>query len=133
MRHRPIFPDDKHPDVVELSALLNLLAATTDTARVAKFRNPNGVAMKLQNFRRLDPDQGGKGLPGGGKGEHEIWNLFSGDPARLSDTAAAIRETATVLATETPGEADEGEEAEEGRILTRLHRTRERDRRIVDR
>ena len=51
MRHRPSFPDDRHPEVIELSRLLNRLAAMTKTAGCESFRNGNGVAMKLQNFR----------------------------------------------------------------------------------
>lgn len=79
MRHRPSFPDGRHPEVVELSRLLNRLAAATETVGTDKFRNGNGVAMKLQNFRRLDPSQSGKGLPGGGKGEEEVWAIFADD------------------------------------------------------
>ena len=89
--------------------------------------------MKLQNFRRFDPTQEGKGLPGGGKGEEEVWAIFAGDAERLRSTAEGIR--AMVLALENAPEQEpeeEGEEAEEGRILTRLHRIRERDRRIVE-
>lgn len=133
MRHRPSFPDDKHPEVVELSRLLNRLAAVTTTAGGENFRNGNGVAMKLQNFRRFDPSQEGKGLSGGGKGEEEVWAIFSADPERLRSTAAAIRATVLVLEEPLDQDPEDGEEAEEGKVLTRLHRTRERDRRIVER
>lgn len=135
VRYRPAFPDDKHPDVIALSELLNRLGAVTDVARIAKFRNPNGVAMKLQNFRRLDPDQAGKGLPGGGRGEEEVWSTFFYDRVRLNETAKAIADAANDWGAGSlaPPEMDDGEEAEEGRILTRLHRIRERDRRIVER
>lgn len=132
MRHRPSFPDDKHPEVIALSQLLNELA-TTATGN-ASFRNPNGVAMKLMNFRRLDPDQQGRGLPGGGKREEDVWAVFSTDLARLRSTAAAI-----AAAVSNPNSSDlveyveDGEEAEEGGVLTRQHRFRERNRAIVDR
>ena len=43
MRHRPSFPDDKHPDVIELSTFLNRLA-TSATTTSDNFRNANGVA-----------------------------------------------------------------------------------------
>jgi 5-methylcytosine-specific restriction protein A len=69
MRRRNLLPDDKDREVVALSKLLNELSVPTGNER---FRNPNGVAMKLQNFRRLDPDQSGKGLPRGGKAEEEV-------------------------------------------------------------
>lgn len=90
--------------------------------------------MKLQNFRRFDPSQQGKGLPGGGKGEAEVWEVFASDAERLRSAVAAIRATVLVFEDSPPvQEEDEGEEAEEGKILTRLHRTRERDVRIVKR
>lgn len=131
MRHRPSFPADKHPEVIVLSSLLNQLAATTRSS--GSFRNANGVAMKLQNFRRFDPDQKGKGLPAGGKGEADVWAIFAADLSRLRSTAAAI--TAAVLTSNgvSDAELDDGEEAEEGKILTRQHRFRERNRAIVDR
>src|SRR3954464_6305730 len=133
MRLRPSFPDGRHPEVVELSRLLNRLAAVSETVGSAKFRNGNGVAMKLQNFRRFDPSQEGKGLPGGGKGEEEVWAIFAEDPERLRSAAAAIRATVSALEDSPDQEPEEDEEAEEGKVLTRLHRTRERDRRIVER
>ncbi len=132
VRHRPSFPDDKHSEVIALSQLLNDLA-TTATGN-SSFRNPNGVAMKLMNFRRLDPDQQGRGLAGGGKQEEDIWAIFSNDLPRLRSTAAAI--TAAIKATDdddTGTNAEEGEEAEEGQVLTRQHRFRERNRTIVER
>jgi len=120
--------------VVALSQFLNRLAGVVGTTGGERFRNANGVAMKLQNFRRFDPAQEGKGLSGGGKGEEEVWTVFASNPERLRSAAEGIR--ATVLAFEDapePEPDEEGEEAEEGRILTRLHRTRERDRKIVER
>jgi 5-methylcytosine-specific restriction protein A len=134
VRHRPTFPDDRHPDVIELSGLLNRVAALSGVSRVANFRNPNGVAMKLQNFRRLDPDQHGKGLSGGGRGEEAVWSAFFHNHNRLRDTATAIRAAVSGPSTlELSNEPEEGEEAEEGCVLTRLHRYRERDRGIVAR
>src|SRR3954463_14917048 len=96
-------------------------------------KTSDGVAMKLQNFRRLDPSQEGKGLPGGGRGEEEVWAIFADDPERLLSAAAAIKATVAALEDSPDQEPEDGEEAEEGKVLTRLHRTRERDRRIVER
>ncbi|MCK1506314.1 HNH endonuclease [Bradyrhizobium sp. 18] len=133
MRHRPSFPDDRHPDVIELSGLLNRLArTTTTTSKEDSFRNANGVAMKLQNFRRLDPSQKGKGLSGGGQGDVEVWTVFAEDPERLRSAAKAIR-AAVIDVQNFHNPEPEGEDAEEGRILTRFHQIRERDYRIVER
>ena len=132
MRHRPSFPDDKHPEVIALSQLLNELATTA--AGNASFHNPNGVAMKLMNLRRLDPDQQGRGLAGGGKQEEDVWAIFANDLQRLRSTAAAITAAIKIADEEDTGtNAEEGEEAEEGQVLTRQHRFRERNRAIVER
>ena len=40
------------------------------------FRNTNGVAMKLQNFRRFDEMFRGKGLRQGGGLERDIWDRY---------------------------------------------------------
>lgn len=48
--------DDTHPDVVELSVLLRSLPIHPMEIRSqAKFRNPNGVSLKLKNFLPMDP------------------------------------------------------------------------------
>ena len=133
VRHRPSQPGPRHADVVALSNLLNRIGQLSGSARNAVYRNPNGVAMKLQNFRRLDPDQEGKGLKAGGRGEESVWNTFIDIPERLRATAAAIEASLPELEGIPPEAADEGDEAEEGALLTRLHRFRERDRGIIER
>jgi hypothetical protein len=101
---------------------LNRLAGVMGTAGGERFRNANGVAMKLENFRRFDSAQEGKGLRGGGKGEEEVWAVFAGDAERLRSAAAGIRATVSALEDAPEEVPEEGEEAEEGEVLTRLHR-----------
>lgn len=48
-------PGHGSSEILELSETLNALAAAS-TGKDASFRNPNGVYMKLMNFRRFDPD-----------------------------------------------------------------------------
>ena len=122
-------------DVVELSELLNQMSAhiAHDTA---KFRNPNGVYMKVMNFRRFDPhytERGKKGLQRGGKLELEVWNDFAAKVVELPEVAKSIRLAATDGAVPVASEEEDEEvaEAEEGRILTRIHRARERNRELV--
>lgn len=99
---------------------------------------PNGVYMKLMNFRRLDPQytsDGRKGLTRGAKGEEDVWNEFATDPARCKSVADAIISGIddTSVETSLTDEVDDGiEEAAEGRLLTRQHVSRERNRKLVD-
>src|SRR5271168_302046 len=51
------------------------------------FRNPNGVYMKMMNFRRFDPlyrARGKTGLTRGNKLEEAVWNDFASDARRLT-------------------------------------------------
>jgi len=121
--------------VVELSNFLNKMGSQIAN-RALDFRNPNGVYMKVMNFRRFDPTyiaQGKKGLQRGNKLEQQVWDDFAADTAKLALTANAIRLAVTKgkIPVASEEEDDEFAEAEEGRILTRLHRTRERSRELI--
>ena len=59
--------DNNDPRVIELSELLNNLPIHPTELRQAKFRNPNGVSMKLGNFLSIDPKYDGVGLQRGSK------------------------------------------------------------------
>src|SRR5215475_10543194 len=126
--------DARHPDVVQLSHLLNQLPIHDPNLRNVDFRNPQGVSMKLGNFLALDPAYRGTGLKRGGKLDREIWHEFAHDGARLRLTAAAIRKSASWIA-ETSAAYDsshEDDEFPEGKMLTRLHQRKERNRRATD-
>ncbi|MBL6934292.1 MAG: HNH endonuclease [Alphaproteobacteria bacterium] len=123
-------------EIQELSDCLNRLGIQI-AGQYEKFRNSNGVYMKLMNFRRFDPafqEAGKVGLQRGGKLEETIWNEFSSDPVRLRQVASAIR-TVVIngsVPNYSPEEDEDTSEASEGRLLTRLHRSRERSRKLVD-
>lgn len=94
--------------------------------------------MKLNNFRRLDPEyttDGKVGLTRGNKDEELVWQEFASDFPRLSAVAGAIR-ASVAEGTCADGTGDSSEmdviEAVEGKALTRMHRTRERNRKLVD-
>ncbi len=102
---------------------------------MARFRNPNGVYMKLCNFLRFDPTYKGAGLRAGGILEEQVWKEFAHDRARLAETAEAIRARVDHPSTQesiaTP--EDEEDEFPEGKVLFRAHRSRERNRTLVKR
>src|SRR5688500_13437215 len=56
-----------------------------------KWRNANGVYMKLCNFLPRDPGYKGKRLRGGNRLEQEVWDDFASDKKRLAEAAAAIK------------------------------------------
>ena len=127
-----------HPEVVHLSELLHSLHLHTADTRAKAFRNANGVAMKLANFLSIDPNHLGEGLRRGNRLEQEVWDEFAADPYRLRRTARAIateqrRYVAEARAPYNPDENALEDEFPEGRVLTRLHKERERDRNAVRR
>ena len=129
MRVNPVHTSDKDPEIIALSEILNSLPIHPRTEHGEKFRNANGVYMKLCNFFRLDPNYTGTGLQRGGKLEEAIWKEFAQDPARLKATAAAILMGAQFVPRPNEEELaiDEEDEFPEGRLLTQLHKRRERN------
>lgn len=120
-----------HPECAALSDLLNRLPIHRDKDVGATFRNPNGVGMKLSNFLKYDPEYKGKGLAAGSRAEEEVWRTFAGDQIKLRETSKLIALAATELEAAGLVADEEDDEAEEGRVLTRLHKYRERDANLV--
>jgi 5-methylcytosine-specific restriction protein A len=117
-----------HRECIRLSEILNALPIHAKASHGTTFRNPNGVAMKLSNFLKYDPSYSGKGLSAGSQAEQEVWDTFASDHAKLRGTADAILAAAEFLKGEGISSGDDGDDegAEEGRILYKLHRYRER-------
>lgn len=82
--------DDRDPLVTELSARLQELGIHTQLPDPTRFRNPNGVALKLANFASLDPAHEGVGMRSIGRGDREVWDEFLGRPDDLAQSARAI-------------------------------------------
>ena len=130
-------PPKTSADIVELSRMVGKIQNALGTKGEATLRNVNGVYMKLMNFRRFDPtykSRGRSGLSRGNRLDEVVWNDFYDDPERLVRVADAIRNVPSVLSQSVDLVADETveEEAIEGRLLTVLHRRRERSRQIVE-
>ena len=100
-----------------------------------KFRNPNAVYMKLMNFRHIDPDYAGKGLDRGSKADSAVWERYASNLDELREVSEAIRACVASDLALPPMESffPDEQEAEEGKVLTRLHAVRERDASIVRR
>lgn len=121
-----------HPEVQQLCELLNNYPIHPAHDDSTYKRNVNAVHMKIGNFFRFDPEYPGVGLRGGSKLEREVWQEFWSDRATLHRVAESIRQLARssdVLSGR--GEGYSEPEAAEGRLLTRLHRVRERAPKLV--
>ena len=125
--------DDTDRRVIELSELLNRLPLHPLHPDPSRFRNPNGVHLKLANFAALDPAYPGTGMQHGGQLDRKVWDELHHDHGRLAALAEAIRAEATQQQAAPLAPEDGEDEAEEGRILFRRHRVRERDPRLAKR
>lgn len=123
--------DDADPLVVELSEVLRSLPIHAQRTQ-QRFRNPNGVTLKLANLAALDPSHPGRGMTSVSKADRDVWDRFHDQPEQLASLAMAIRAGAQASTLPDIPEEDE-DEAVEGRLVFRMHRARERDRAIVRR
>ncbi len=130
----PVSPPGKQSKQVnELSELLNRLGERLGVARTLKFRNANGVYMKMMNFRRVDPAfqaLGKTGLNRGNKLEVAVWNEFADDLDGLRAAAKAVRLAIADDTVEITAPLEEYE-ADEGALILKLHKSRERDRKLI--
>lgn len=131
-------PGKESAQVKEFSDFLGRLGVSLGMSDEGTFRNANGVYMKMMNFRRFDPEytnSGKVGLDRGNKDEEVVWTMFANDSVRLQQVAKAIRGSVDSKdAKHVVSNLDDGingAEAEEGKVLTRLHRFRERNRDLV--
>jgi 5-methylcytosine-specific restriction enzyme A len=129
--------DDKNPRVIELSKILNDLPLFPDRPDEEKFRNPNGVTLKLSNFLAFDPSYHGKGMVGGSKLDNEVFQQFINQREELHAIAAEIKKVAFDPSMKTKIYSIEDDEetindsVREGQVLYKLHKVRERDSGIV--
>jgi 5-methylcytosine-specific restriction protein A len=131
LRYAPSIPDKSSVEIQELSRVLNHLHASISDERYDNFRNTNGVYMKLMNFRRFDPNYSGTGLANGSKDEELTWNLYADKPDLLSKIASNIRKFSLETKGSSSEESESDVEAEEGSILTKVHKYRERSRSLI--
>lgn len=128
--------DNKNPKVIELSELLNKLPIHKDKSESQKFRNPNGVGLKLSNFKAIDPDYDGKGMSSYSKMDKEVFFEFKGKNKELNSIANQIKTTILnkkinkKLYQIQIEEDDKSLSVREGKVIYKLHKLRERDSKI---
>lgn len=120
----------------ELSSLLNDLPLNRRKKANEKFRNANGVNMKLANFKFIDPEYSGEGLKGGSVLDKEIFFEFNKNLSGLKLTANNIKYISKYI-----NENDLNIDVEsyenmdvysEGSLVYKWHKFRERNSTIVN-
>lgn len=126
----------RNKKIQSLSLLLNRLPIFSHRPDQDKFRNVNGVALKLANFKAIELP--GTGMKSYSQLDKQVFEEFLHDHPKLFALAAEIRK-----AVESPDLHQQLEEipdddplaelsVKEGQVLYRLHRIRERNKQIVD-
>ena len=120
--------------IKELSSLLRILPIHNieEVPDPEKFRNPNGVSMKLNNIKGADPNiEGGLRTD---KGVVNVLKEFDGQGERLRNIANSIKgsfKEGELNASLNKIEITNEMEAPEGKLLLRRHLYRERRTKIV--
>lgn len=115
-------PGPNDPRVKQLSALLRSFPYHSLAARQPTFRNPDGVAFKIQNLRQVAT---GKGLKNSSRVDRQVWAEFGLRPDEVARIAGLIRSTLSSI-DRSDDEEEDDEAFHEGRVVTRAHRRRER-------
>ena len=88
--HYPTIPDKSSTEIENLSNTLRKLQTKVGDNINEKYRNLNGVYMKLMNFHHFNPNHSGEGLRGGSKLDEEIFLEFQNDIINLSKISNLI-------------------------------------------
>lgn len=131
--HDPRSLSSRHPAVQSLSRLLAGSNLAGNLPKNDRFRNPDGISMKIANLMHLDPDYPGEGLASHSKQDAEAWDAFSARRQECNELAAAIRchlHGGVEKSKSTPSEGW-SDEAYEGSVLLRVHQQYERNARLV--
>jgi 5-methylcytosine-specific restriction protein A len=129
--------DDKNPKIIQLSKIINNLPLFIYRPDKEKFRNANGITLKLSNFLAIDPNYKGKGMKGGSELDKQIFNEFFQNRDKLKAIAEEIKKISADDQLKHKISAIEEDDQSiidgviEGQILYKLHKVRERDRKIV--
>ncbi|MCP9751309.1 HNH endonuclease [Ferruginibacter sp. HRS2-29] len=129
--------DKKNPKVIEVSKIINKLPIFSIRPDAEKFRNANGVTMKLSNFLKFDETYTGKGMKNTSKLDEEVFKEFVDQRDKLHSIASEIRKVAldeNIKLKIYQIEDDEetiNDSVMEGQVLYKLHKVRERDKKIV--
>ena len=115
-------PSGRDNRIQELSELLQSLPYHDKGVRKPSFRNPDGVAFKLQNLRKVAT---GKGLGNVSETDRQVWLEFENKRKIVKSLANLIRRVAAV--SEPAADDDDGVEFVEGKLITQLHKRRERN------
>ncbi|MCA0132606.1 HNH endonuclease [Winogradskyella alexanderae] len=126
----------KNPKIIKLSEVLNKLPIHEYRPDQVKFRNPNGVGLKLSNFLAIDPNYEGKGMESYSKLDKQVFDEFVNNKINLSTIASKIKKTISnenlrfMLYKIEDDDDQESFTVKEGKVIYKLHKHIERNSKI---
>lgn len=123
----------RNSKIISLSETLNQLPIHQGREKYERFRNPNGVGLKLSNFLALDDNYEGKGMSSTSKLDKQIFEEFKNEKELLRSLAEAIRNSVTdqyirqAVLSVADAQIDADFARVEGSILYKYHLYRERN------
>jgi 5-methylcytosine-specific restriction protein A len=129
--------DDKNKKIIALSRTLNELPLFQDRPDKERFRNANGVTLKLSNLLALDPDYHGKGMTSLSRLDRAVFEEFYQQRQLLRRIAAEIRQISSdpslrqQLQSVEEDEQTINDSVSEGQILYKYHKVIERNPAII--
>lgn len=123
----------RNPLIIALSQLLNKLPSDEEKKDAKRFRNPNGVGLKLSNFLSIDDSYAGKGMSSSSILDKAIFKEFEHNREELRKLADAIKmalaNNSLLQSIEAVQETEDMEaySRKEGALLHRFHLSRERN------
>lgn len=127
----------KNPEIIKLSDILNRLPIHLEKPDSTRFRNANGVSLKLSNFLAVDPNYAGKGMAAYAKLDKEIFDEFKDNKELLSKLAKGIKKITEnyelkIILSHIVSEPEEAYySVKEGEVLYKLHKYRERNQTLI--
>ncbi|HRB71904.1 MAG TPA: HNH endonuclease [Flavobacterium sp.] len=127
-----------NPKIIALSKTLNKLPIHPKEVKAESFRNPNGVAMKLSNFTAIDPSKTTKGLESYSKLDEKTFFEFCDKLDELKRISSIIEHSLGEIEIFNELNKIEDEDSEiineafEGEIVYKLHKSRERNSKLIE-
>jgi hypothetical protein len=91
-----------HPIVIQASNEIRGLLINRENSKDPKFRNPNGIALKMANFLFLDPNYIGKGMKGCSALDKKVFNDYFNLTPQLEPVADIQKKTTDNMNLQTP-------------------------------
>mgnify|MGYP001216674918 CR=1 FL=1 len=133
-KNYPNIPEKESNSIKILSDNLRRIQSIFNKDINSSLRNTDGVYMKLMNFHHINPEHSGKGLERVSRLDKEIFTEFidkKDELSLISKKIISLINSSDQINQDIDIDIDNDFESHEGMILSRVHKFRERDQKII--